>query len=81
MPLSMISHILAGARIMDRPDMPRVESSFEATGHLGVSICFFPSLLKVIVSPDVLVHLLQKLIQSLWSFLAKYCTVGPGRSP
>jgi hypothetical protein len=43
---------------MDRPDMPRVESSSEAPGHLGVSVGFFPSLSKVIVGPDVFVHLL-----------------------
>jgi hypothetical protein len=43
---------------MDCPDMPRVESSFEASGHLRVSVSFFPSLPKVIVSSDVLVHLL-----------------------
>jgi hypothetical protein len=60
MPLSLISSVVAGARIMDRPNMPRVESSSKALGHLGVSIGFFPSLPKVIVGPDVLVHLLQK---------------------
>jgi hypothetical protein len=43
---------------MDRPDMPRVESSSEAPGHLGVSVDFFPSLPKVIVGSDVLIHLL-----------------------
>jgi hypothetical protein len=41
---------------MDRPDMPRVESSSEDHGHLGVSVGFFPSLSKVIVSSDVLIH-------------------------
>jgi hypothetical protein len=51
---------------MDRPDMTRVESSSEAPCHLRVSIGFFPSLPKVIVSLDVLVHFLQKLLQSLW---------------
>jgi hypothetical protein len=51
---------------MDRPDMPRVESSSEAPSHLRVSIGFFPSLPKVIVGLDVLVHFLQKLLQSLW---------------
>jgi hypothetical protein len=43
---------------MDRPDMPWVESSSEAPGHLRVSVGFFPSLLEVIVDSDVLVHLL-----------------------
>jgi hypothetical protein len=56
---------------MDRPDMPRVESSSKAPSHLGVSIGFFTSLPKVIVGPDVLVHLLQKLLQSLWGLLGE----------
>jgi hypothetical protein len=43
---------------MDCPDMPRVESPSEAPSYLGVSIGLFPSLLKVIVGPDVLIHLL-----------------------
>jgi hypothetical protein len=43
---------------MDSPDMPRVDSSSKAPGHLGVSVGFFPSLPKVIVDPDVFVHLL-----------------------
>jgi hypothetical protein len=51
---------------MDRPDMPRVESSSEAPGHLGVSIGYFPSPPKVIVGSDVLVHFLEKLLQGLW---------------
>jgi hypothetical protein len=46
--------------------MPRVEPSFEAPSHLGVSVGLFPSLSKVIIGPDVLIHLLQKLFQSLW---------------
>jgi hypothetical protein len=63
---------------MNRPDMPRVEPSFKALGHLEVSVGFFPSQSKVIVGPNVFVHLLQKLLQSLWGFLAKYCAMGPG---
>jgi hypothetical protein len=43
---------------MDRLDLPRVESSSEASGHLRVSVGFFPSLLEVIVGSDVLIHLL-----------------------
>jgi hypothetical protein len=66
MTLSLIFSIVAGAKIMDRPDMPRVESSSEAPRHLGVSIGFFPFLSKVFVGLDVLVHFLQKLLQSLW---------------
>jgi hypothetical protein len=51
---------------MNCSDMPRVEPSPEAPSHLGVSVGLFPSLSKVIIGPDVLVHLLQKLFQSLW---------------
>jgi hypothetical protein len=47
---------------MDRPDMLRVESSSKAPGHLGVSVGFFSSLLKVIVGSDVLVHFLEELL-------------------
>jgi hypothetical protein len=43
---------------MDRLEMPRVESSSKAPGHLGVFVGLFLSLPKVIVGSDVLVHLL-----------------------
>jgi hypothetical protein len=43
---------------MDRPDMPWVESSSEAPGHLRVFVGFLPSLPEVIVGSDILVHLL-----------------------
>jgi hypothetical protein len=46
--------------------MPRVDSSSEAPGHLRESVSFLPSLAKVIVSPDVLIHFLKQLLQSLW---------------
>jgi hypothetical protein len=46
--------------------MPRVDSSSEAPGHLREPVSFLPSLAKVIVSPNVLIHLLKQLLQSLW---------------
>jgi hypothetical protein len=46
--------------------MPRVNSSSETLGHLRESISFLPSLAEVIVSLDVLIHLLKQLLQSLW---------------
>jgi hypothetical protein len=46
--------------------MPRVDSSSEAPGHLREPVSFLPSLVEVIVSPDVLIHLLKQLLQSLW---------------
>ena len=51
--------------------MPRVESSSEAPGHFRVSVGFFPSLPKVIVSSDVLIHFLEKLLEGLWRIPCK----------
>jgi hypothetical protein len=48
--------------------MPRVDSSSEAPSHLRKSISFLPSLSEVIVSPDVLIHFLKQLLQSLRGF-------------
>jgi hypothetical protein len=61
----MIPPVVICARIMNRPDMPRVESSSEAPGQLRVSEGFFPSLPKIIVGSDVLIHVLEKLLQGL----------------
>ena len=46
--------------------MPRVNSSSEAPSHLRKSIRFLPSLSEVIITPDVLIHFLKQLLQSLW---------------
>jgi hypothetical protein len=51
--------------------MPRVDSSSEAPKHLRKSIRFFPSLVVIIISPDVLIHLLKKLLQGLRGFPGK----------
>jgi hypothetical protein len=51
--------------------MPGVDSSSEAPGHLRKSIGFFPSLAEIIVSPDIFIHLLKKLLQCLWGFPGK----------
>jgi hypothetical protein len=66
---------------MDCSDMPRVETYSEAPSHLELSVSLFSSLPKVIIGPDVLVHLLQKLFQSLWWLPGKYYAVGPSQSP
>jgi hypothetical protein len=52
--------------------MPRVDPSSEVSSHLRKSISFLPSLVEVIVSPDVLIHFLKQLLQSLGGFLVKY---------
>jgi hypothetical protein len=46
--------------------MPKVDSSSEAPGHLRESVSFLPSLAEVVVSSDILIHLLKQLLQSLW---------------
>jgi hypothetical protein len=48
--------------------MPRVDSSSEAPSHLRKYVSFLPSLAEVVVSPDVLIHFLKQLIQSLGGF-------------
>jgi hypothetical protein len=56
---------------MDRSDVPGVNSSSEAPGHLRKLVCLFPSLAEIVVSPDILIHLLKKLLQGLWGFPSK----------
>ena len=51
--------------------MPRVDSPSEAPSHLRKSVSFLPSLAEVIVSPDVLIHFLKQLLQSLGRFPSK----------
>ena len=48
--------------------MPRVDSSFEAPSHLRKPISFFPPLAEIIIGPDVLIHFLKQLLQSLRGF-------------
>jgi hypothetical protein len=43
-----------------------MDSSSEAPGHFRESVSFLPSLAKIIVSSDVLIHLLKQFLQSLW---------------
>jgi hypothetical protein len=51
--------------------MPGVDSSSEAPSHLRKPVGFFPSLAKIIKSPDVFIHLLKKLLRGLWRFPGK----------
>jgi hypothetical protein len=48
--------------------MPRVDSPSEAPSYLRKSVGFLPSLLEVTVSPDVFIHFLKQLLQSLRRF-------------
>jgi hypothetical protein len=51
--------------------MPRVESSSKAPGHLRIFVSFFPSLQEIIISSDVFIHFLKKLLQGLWRLPCK----------
>jgi hypothetical protein len=48
-----------------------MDSCSEAPGHFREHVCFLPSLAEVIVSSDVLIHLLEQLLQSLWGLSSK----------
>ena len=64
--LRLAPFVVVLTRAVDRPDMPPVNSSSEAPGHLREYVSFLHSLAEVIVSPNVLIHLLKQLLQSLW---------------
>jgi hypothetical protein len=64
--LGVICPVIICVGIVDHSNMPRVESSFEAPSHLRIPVSFLPSLAEIIVSSDVLIHLLEKLLQGLW---------------
>jgi hypothetical protein len=77
----MVVPVLTLTEIVYCSDMPWVEPSSEAPGHLRIFVSFLPSLSEIVVSSDVLIHLQEKLLQGLGGFLAKYCAIRPGRSP
>jgi hypothetical protein len=58
-----------------------VKSSFEAPGHLRKHVGLLPSLAKIVVSPDVLIHLMKKLLQSLWRLPIKILSCMSGLKP
>jgi hypothetical protein len=43
-----------------------VGGTSKAPNHLKIPVGLLPSLPKVIISPNVLIHLLEELFQSLW---------------
>jgi hypothetical protein len=43
-----------------------MKSSSEAHSHFRKHLRFLPSLAKIIIGPDELVHLLKELLQGLW---------------
>jgi hypothetical protein len=67
-PLKLASSVITLTGVVDWSDMPRVDFSSETPSHLIKSISFFPSLAEIIIGPDVLIHLLKQLLQSLRGF-------------
>jgi hypothetical protein len=61
----MIGHVIICVGIMDRSDMSGVKSSSEAHSHLRIIVRFLPSLVEIVVSSNVFIHLLEKLLQGL----------------
>jgi hypothetical protein len=71
-PLKLASFVTILTGAINLSDMPRVNSPSEAPSHLREYVSFLPSLAEVVVSPDVLIHFLKQLLQSLVGFLVKY---------
>jgi hypothetical protein len=46
--------------------MPGMKSSSEAPSHFRKLVCFLPSLAEIIISLDVLIHVLKEFFQGLW---------------
>jgi hypothetical protein len=77
----MIGPIIICIGIVDCSDVPGVESSSEARSHLRIPICFLPSLAEIVVSSDVFIHLLEKLLQGLWWLPCKILCCGSWSEP
>jgi hypothetical protein len=77
----MIGPIIIYVGIVDRSDMPQVESFSEAPSHLEIPVGFLPSLVEIIVSMDVFIHLLEKLLQGLWWLPCKILCCGSWSEP
>src|SRR5689334_14943785 len=61
--------------------MSRMESSSEAPSHIRIPICFLPSLTEIIISSDVLIHLLKKFLQGMWWLPCKILSCGSWSKP
>ena len=77
----MIGPVIICVGIVAGSDMPGVESSSEAPSHLRIPGCFLPSLAEIIISADVFIHLLEKLLQGLWWLPCKILCCWPWSEP
>jgi hypothetical protein len=79
--LIIIGPVIVGIGIVDCPDMPVMKSSSETPSHLRIPIFFLPSLAEIIISSDVLIHLLEKFLQGLWWLPCKILSRGSWSKP
>jgi hypothetical protein len=77
--LSIAGPFIIGIGVANGPDVPRMKPPFKAPGNLGEPVGHLPSLAKVVVSPDVLIHFLKQLLQSLWRLPSKILSCGSWR--
>jgi hypothetical protein len=69
--MGVVCPVIICAGIVECSDMPGVESSSVAPSHLKILVSLLPSLAKIIVSSDILIHLLEELLQRLWWLSSK----------
>jgi hypothetical protein len=74
--LSNAGPFIIGIGVVNGANMPRIKPPSEAPGYLGESVGLLPSLVKVIFGPDVLIHFLKQLLQSLWRLPSKILSCG-----
>jgi hypothetical protein len=74
--LSIASPFIIGIGVMNGPDMPGMKPPSEAPDHLEKPVGLLPSLAKIIVGPDVLIHLMKRLLQCLWRLPSKILRCG-----
>jgi hypothetical protein len=71
LPLIIIAFVFSLTGVVNCSDMSWMKPSPEAPGHLRVHVGFLPSLSKIIVTSEILIHFLEKLLQGLRRFPSK----------
>jgi hypothetical protein len=79
--LSIVGPFIIGIGIVDCPDVPWMKPPSKAPSHFRIPICFLPSLVEIIISADVLIHLLKEFLQGLWLLPCKILGCGSWPKP
>jgi hypothetical protein len=74
--LKLVSSIITLTGVVNSSDLSTVDSSYEAPSHLRKPIGFFPPLAEIIVGPDLFIHFLKQLLQSLRMFSGEVLSHG-----